>query len=301
MRFAAPNLGLQGVYEKMDKDWLSNFDLTGTLESLTGMLSTWGLRVLGAIGVLIVGLWVARMVSKGVRRGLERANFDETLVPFFGSLAYYAIATFVGIAVLGLFGIPTTSFVAALGAAGLAIGLALQGSLSNLAAGVMLLIFRPFKVGDYVEAAGVDGSVEEIGLFASSLATLDNTLITLPNAEIWGATIKNFTAKDKRRNDLEFGISYGDDINQARASIIAACKADPRVLSDPAPDVWVTGMGDSAVNLLVVPWCHPDDYWGLKFDLYQSVKEALEKGGSTIPFPQRDLHVIDMPDGRQAS
>lgn len=283
----------------MNQDWLTNFDLSGTLESLTSSLSTWGVRVIGAIGVLLVGLWVARMVQRAVRKGLERAKFDVTLVPFFASVAYYVVAAFVGIAVLGLFGIPTTSFVAVIGAAGLAIGLALQGSLSNLAAGVMLLIFRPFRVGDYVEAAGVDGSVEEIGLFASSLATLDNTLITLPNAEIWGTTIKNFTAKEKRRNDLEFGISYGDDINQARAAILSACRADSRVLADPAPEVWVTGMGDSSVDLLVVPWCHPDDYWALKFDLYQKVKEALEAGGSTIPFPQRDVHVIDTPGARQ--
>lgn len=284
----------------MDENILADFDLTKLLESLSGVVSTWGIRVVGAIAFLIVGLFVARMVRRGLRKGLGKTTLDATLVPFFASLAYWAIVSFVGIAVLGLFGIPTTSFIAALGAAGLAIGLALQGSLSNLAAGVMLLIFRPFKVGDYVEAAGVDGAVEEIGLFASALISLDNTLITLPNSEIWGATIKNFTAKDTRRNDLEFGIAYGDDINQARESILTAVRQDPRVLSDPAPDVWVTGMGDSAVNLLVVPWCHPDDYWGLKFDLYQKVKEALEAGGSTIPFPQRDLHLIDTPDAKQA-
>ena len=279
----------------MDADFWKNFDLASTLEQVTNLLSTWGVRVVGAILFLIVGLFVAGLVSRGMRRALERAKVDATLVPFFASLAYYAIVTFVGIAVLGLFGIPTTSFVAALGAAGLAIGLALQGSLSNLAAGVMLLIFRPFRVGDYVEAAGVEGTVEEIGLFASTLVTLDNTQIVLPNAEIWGATIKNFTAKDTRRNDLEFGISYGDDIEHARSSILEVLRADPRVLKDPAPEVWVTGMGDSAVDLLVVPWCHPDDYWALKFDLYQKVKEGLEAGGSSIPFPQRDLHVISTP------
>ncbi len=284
----------------MNEDWLSKFDLTSTLESLTGLLSTWGLRVVGAIVFLIVGLMVAGLIRRWTRKGLARTQLDETLVPFFASLAYYAVLTFVGIAVLGLFGIPTTSFVAALGAAGLAIGLALQGSLSNLAAGVMLLIFRPFRVGDYVEAAGVDGTVEEIGLFASTLVTLDNTQIVTPNSEIWGATIKNFTAKETRRNDLVFGISYGDDIDRARESILAACRADSRVLSDPAPEVWVTGMGESSVDLLVVPWCHPDDYWALKFDLYQKVKEALEAGGSTIPFPQRDLHLIDTPGAAQS-
>ena len=281
----------------MNSDALSNFDLTRTLESLTNVVSTWGIRVVGAIAFLIAGMVVARMVRRWLRRGLERTSVDSTLVPFFASLVYYAIVTFVAIGVLGLFGIPTTSFVATLGAAGLAIGLALQGSLSNLAAGVMLLIFRPFRVGDYVEAAGAEGSVEEIGLFASSLTTLDNTLVVLPNSAIWGATIKNYTAKDKRRNDLVFGISYGDDIDRARASILETVRSDSRVLSEPPPEVWVTGMGDSAVELLVAPWCHPDDYWSLRFDLYQQVKEGLEAGGSTIPFPQRDLHVVEMPGG----
>ena len=274
---------------------LEDFDLAGPIEAMTGLISTWGLRVVGAVLFLVVGLLVARVLERWTRRGLERTTLEETLVPFFASLVYYLVVTFVGIGVLGLFGIPTTSFVAVLGAAGLAIGLALQGSLSNLAAGVMLLIFRPFRLGDYVEAGGVDGTVEEIGLFASTLVTLDNTQIVLPNSAIWGTTIKNFTAKDKRRNDLVFGISYDDDIDAARESIVAACRADERVLSDPPPEVWVTGMGDSSVDLLVVPWCHPDDYWALKFDLYQKVKEALEAGGATIPFPQRDLHLIDAP------
>ena len=279
----------------MNENWLSNFDLTSTLESLSSLVSTWGIRVVGAIVFLIVGMMVAGFIRRATEKMLARTNVEATLVPFFASVAYYAILTFVGIATLGLFGIPTTSFIAALGAAGLAIGLALQGVLSNLAAGVMLLIFRPFRLGDYVEAAGVDGSVAEIGLFASTFLTLDNTQIVIPNSEIWGTTIKNFTAMDTRRNDLEFGISYGDDISHARETILATCRQDSRVLSEPAPDVWVTSMGDSSVNLLVVPWRHPDDYWGLKFDLYQKIEEALDAGGTTIPFPQRDLHVIDMP------
>ena len=283
----------------MNDDLLANFDLSKTLESLSSLLSTWGLRVVGAIVFLLVGLVVARVVQRWTRKGLEKTRLDETLVPFFASLAYYAVLTFVGIAVLGLFGIPTTSFVAVLGAAGLAIGLALQGSLSNLASGVMLLIFRPFRLGDYVEAGGVEGTVEEIGLFASSLATLDNTVIVLPNSTVWGSTIKNFTFKDARRNDLEFGISYSDDIDLARASILHVLKADPRVLANPEPQVWVTAMGESSVDLLVAPWCKPEDYWDVRFDLFQKVKEGLEAGGSTIPFPQRDLHVIEAP--KQAS
>ena len=274
---------------------MTDFDFESMLENLVEVLSTWGVRVIGAILVLIVGMVVARIVSGWVRRGLGRTALDATLVPFFGHIAYYTVVVFTLIAVLGLFGIPTTSFVAALGAAGLAIGLALQGSLSNLAAGVMLLIFRPFRLEDYVEANGVAGTVEEIGLFATTLTTFDNTVIVLPNASVWGTTIKNYTIKDVRRNDLHFGISYSDDINVARDSIRAVLDADDRVLKEPAPLIAVTNMGDSSVDLLIGAWCKPDDYWPLQFDLYQKIKEGLESGGSTIPFPQRDVHVIDVP------
>lgn len=271
---------------------LDSLNLSNVADDLMELLSTWGIQVIGAVVVLIVGLMVAGLLRRWSRRLLERTQLDATLVPFFASMVYYAVLTFVGIAVLGLFGIPTTSFVAVLGAAGLAVGLALQGSLSNFAAGVMLLVFRPFRVDDYVEAAGIEGTVREIGLFASTLDTLDNTRIVVPNSSVWGATIKNFTHNPARRNDLEFGISYGDDIDVARRVILETLRADSRVLADPAPDVWVTGMGDSSVDLLVVPWCKPDDYWGVRFDLYQKVKEALERGGCTIPFPQRDVHMI---------
>lgn len=274
---------------------LGEIDVASWGDTLVEVVSTWGLRVVGAVAVLFLGMIIARLVRRSVTRLAERTQLDATLIPFLANLAYYAVATFVVIAVLGLFGIPTTSFVAVLGAAGLAVGLALQGSLSNFAAGVMLLVFRPFRLGDYVEVAGVEGAVEEIGIFASSLNTLDNTHVVLPNASIWGATIKNFTKNPKRRNDLVFGISYSDDIDQARRAILAACDADPRVLKDPKPQVWVTAMGDSSVDLLVAPWCEPADYWDLRFDLYQKVKEALEAGGCVIPFPQRDVHLIREP------
>ncbi len=273
-------------------DVLESMNPQSVVEDLTELVSTWGIQVIGAVVVLIVGLMVAGLLRRWARRLLERTQLDATLIPFFASLVYYAVVTFVAIAVLGLFGIPTTSFVAVLGAAGLAVGLALQGSLSNFAAGVMLLVFRPFRVDDYVEAAGIEGTVREIGLFAATLDTLDNTRIVVPNSSVWGATIKNYTPNPSRRNVLEFGISYGDDIDLAKRLILETLRADDRVLADPAPDVWVTGMGDSSVDLLVVPWCTPEDYWGVRFDLYQKVKEALERGGCTIPFPQRDVHVI---------
>ena len=262
-----------------------------TSETTVDLVSSWGLSVLGALFVLIVGLFLARIVRSTVRRALARSSVDQTLVPFFSNLVYYALVAFVVIAVLGLFGIPTTSFVALLGAAGLAVGLALQGTLSNFAAGVMLLIFRPFKAGDYVEAGGAEGTVLELGVFASKLETLDRIRIILPNAAIWSGTIKNFTASPVRRNDVAVGISYGDDIGRARSVILGVLTEDARVLPDPAPEVVVAGLGDSSVDLLALPYCSPEDYWGLRFDLIQRIKEALDNAGVSIPFPQRDVHV----------
>lgn len=269
------------------------------LSAVSGLVSSWGLNVLGALAVLVVGLIVAKLARRLVARLLARAGTDASLVPFLSSLAYYALVAFVVIAVLGLFGIPTASFVAVLGAAGLAVGLALQGTLSNFAAGVMLLGFRPFKVGDYVEAGGCEGVVREIGVFASTLDTLDEVAVVLPNASIWGATIRNFTENPKRRNDMAVGISYGDDIERAKASIRRTLEADPRVMRDPAPLVVVSGLGDSSVDLLVAPYCTPDDYWDLRFDMLQKIKENLEADGCSIPFPQRDVHVY--PTNGQAA
>ncbi len=272
---------------------MENFDPATIIEQASALVSTWGLSVLGAVAVLIIGLFVAKLVRHWTRKALLRTKLDETLVPFLASLVYYGLVAFILIAVLGLFGIPTTSFIAVLGAAGLAVGLALQGTLSNFAAGVMLLAFRPFRKGDYVEAAGQEGIVKEIGVFASVLDTLDNVSIVLPNAAIWGTTIKNFTSNPLRRNDLIIGISYGDNIARAKEIIEGVLRSDPRVVNEPESLVAVSGLGDSSVDLLVAPWCAPADYWTLRFDLYEKIKTALEAGGCTIPFPQRDVHMID--------
>ncbi|UCF68963.1 MAG: mechanosensitive ion channel [Acidobacteriota bacterium] len=191
---------------------------------------------------------------------------------------------------LGLFGIPTTSFIAVLGAAGLAVGLALQGTLSYLAADVMLLVFRPFRVGDYVEIAGAEGSVDEVGVFTTSLDTLQNVHIVVPNSAVWGATIKSFTKNEVRRNDITIGISYGDDIGRAIGPIKRTLASDPRVLKGPEPLVAVSDLGESSVDILVGPDCTPGDYWALRFDLIRSIEENLEADGCTIPFPQRGVH-----------
>jgi small conductance mechanosensitive channel len=265
------------------------------MQAIASTASTWGLQVIGAIAVLIIGRFVAGALRKAVRRALERSKVDDTLVPFFASAVYYLAITVVVIAVLELFGIETTSMIAVVGAAGLAVGLAMQGTLANVASGVMILIFRPFRVGDFVEVAGVAGSVAEIGLFSATLNTPDNVRITVPNSAIYGETIKNYSANDTRRNDLVIGVSYGDNIPQAMEIVRNALAADARVLPEPAPVVAVAELGDSSVNLVVRPWCRKEDYWDLRFELFRKLKEDLEAGGCSIPFPQRDVHLHSSP------
>jgi small conductance mechanosensitive channel len=222
---------------------------------------------------------------------MESRRVDASLVPFVSNLVYYVLLAAVVIAVLGLFGIETTSLVAVLGTAGLAIGLALQGTLANFSSGVMLLLFRPFRVGDYIDAGGAAGTVEEIGVFSTTLNTPDNVKIIVPNSGIFGSTIKNFSANETRRNDLVLGISYDDDIAKAIAVVNAVLAKDSRVLSDPEPIVAVSELGDSSVNLVIRPWCLREDYWSLRFDLIKKFKEELEQGGCSIPYPQQDVHL----------
>jgi small conductance mechanosensitive channel len=262
------------------------------LDTTTTLVSTWGLQVIGAIAVLVIGRWVAGMLRRGATRGLERAGTDATLVPFLASMVYYLVLAVVLIAVLGLFGIETTSLVAVLATAGLAVGLALQGTLSNFSSGVMLLLFRPFRIGDFVDVSGVKGSVVEIGIFTTVLKTPDNVKIIVPNSSIYGSTITNYAAYDTRRNDLVIGVSYGDDLSEAEAAIRRVIEADDRVLGDPEPVIAVAELADSSVNFVVRPWCNASDYWALRFDLTRRIKEELEKSGCSIPFPQQDVHII---------
>jgi small conductance mechanosensitive channel len=262
------------------------------MEAGITLLSTYGLRVIGAIVLLIVGRMVAGFIRRAVRKGLERAEMDATLVPFLSKGVYYLVLAVVVIAVLQLFGVQTTSLVAVLGAAGLAVGLALQGTLSNFAAGVMLLIFRPFKVGDFVDTAGTAGSVEEIGIFSTTLKSPDNVKIVVPNSQVYGQTIKNFNGFETRRVDMVMGISYDDDIQRALDTITGIVTKDERVLADPAPLVAVSNLGDSSVDIVVRPWCKGSDYWALTFDLTRQLKEGLEAAGCSIPYPQRDVHLF---------
>jgi small conductance mechanosensitive channel len=261
------------------------------VQNVVTLVSTWGLQLAGALAVLIIGRFLCGIARKSIRRAMESRRVDPSLVPFVSNLVYFVLLAAVLIAVLGLFGIETTSLVAVLGTAGLAIGLALQGTLANFSSGVMLLLFRPFHVGDFVDAAGVAGTVVEIGVFSTIMNTPDNVKIIVPNSGIFGATIKNFSANDTRRNDIVLGISYDDDISNAIAVVNAVLSKDSRVLSDPEPVVAVSELADSSVNLVVRPWCRKEDYWGLRFDLTRRLKEELEQGGCSIPYPQHDVHL----------
>jgi small conductance mechanosensitive channel len=270
---------------------IQNVDVGTVVSTLTLLATTWGLKIVGAIAVLIVGRMIAGWVRRIVRKGLERAEVDSTLVLFMTKMVYYLLLTIVVIAVLGVFGVQTASLVAVLGAAGLAVGLALQGTLSNFAAGVMLLFFRPFRVGDYVDTGGTAGSVVEIGVFATTLKSPDNVKIVVPNSKVYGEIIKNFNGFDTRRIDLVIGISYDDDIGTAIDTVRSIVAADQRVLAEPEPTIAVSNLGDSSVDLVVRPWCTGADYWPLRFDLTRRIKEGLEAAGCSIPYPQTDVHL----------
>lgn len=269
----------------MNPEDLMNPETLATLVE-TGIAA--GTNVVLAAIILIIGLMIAGSVRKAIRSAVYKSErMDDTLGAFFGSLAYYGIMAMVVIAMLGTFGIPTTSFVATLGAASLAIGLALQGTLSNLAAGVMLILFRPYRLGDWVELAGTSGAVKEITLFTTVLATGDNKKIIVPNGKSWGDTITNYSANPTRRVDLVFSIDYGDDITKAQDVITQVLSGDARVHADPAVFTAVTAHGESSVDIVARAWCDTGDYWGVHFDAMKNVKEAFDKNSISIPYPHR--------------
>ena len=256
------------------------------------LLVTWGMKALGALAVVIMGRMVAGSLRKAMSRLMERTHTDLTLANFLSSLVYYLILVVAGVAALSMVGIQMASVLTILATAGLAVGLALQGTLSNVAAGVMLLIFRPFKIGDVIVAGGgPTGKVEAIGLFSTTLNTADNIHIVLPNSAIYGGTISNFSHHPNRRIDLVAGISYRDDIGLAIRTLQQILDEEPRVLKEPAYQVAVSELGDSSVNLVVRPWCASGDYWSVRFDLTRAIKERLEAAGCSIPYPQRDVHL----------
>jgi small conductance mechanosensitive channel len=261
------------------------------LDVLLPQLLAAGMNILVAVIILILGFWLAGRVQVWTMRALGRMpSMDEMLLKFFGTIARYLVLTFTILAVLAEFGVQTASLIAVLGAAGLAVGLALQGTLSNVAAGVMLLIFRPFREGHYVEAGGVAGTVKQLSLFTTELATPDNVQIIVPNSDVWGQPITNYTYHPQRRLDMTFGISYSDNIGKAMDIIRAELEADERCLAEPEPFIGVINLGDSSVDIVTRVWVNNAQYWPTKFDLTRRIKERFDENGVTIPFPVRTVY-----------
>lgn len=269
-------------------------DVNMVAEEVMAVISVYGLQVVGAIAILVVGWIASGWASKATGRALGRIrNIDETLARFFQSAVRYLVLVVTGVMVLSQFGVQMASLLVVLSTAGLAIGLALQGTLSNVAAGVMLLLFRPFKIGNFVQVAGHSGTVKAITLFVTELATPDNVHIVVPNAQVWGASVVNYSHHATRRVDIVVGIDYEDDIDKAMTTINELIAADERTHAEPAPVVAVTDLGDNSVNFTVRMWCAAADYWPLKFDMTKKIKEGLDAAGVTIPFPQRTVHLIN--------
>ena len=257
------------------------------------LLTVYGLKVLAALAILLVGRIVAGWGRRLTEKMLGRSRTDEIVIGFVGSIVYIGLMVFVVLAALGQLGIQTTSFIAILGAAGLAIGLALQGSLANFASGFLLIIFRPFKVGDFIEAAGVSGSVEAIQIFTTTLKTPDNKAVIVPNSAIYDGNITNYSAKETRRVDLLVGVSYDADLAQVKQILRDIAAKDERVLADPAPVIAVSELADNSVNLVMRMWGKTADYWGIYFDATEAVKLRLDEAGIGIPYPQRDVHLYE--------
>ena len=267
---------------------MNNIDMAQLWSDYGDAVLGFGAQAIGALIVLIIGLRVAGWLGRLVRTiSMKQESIDDTLGNFFGSMVRWAVTAAVFIAVLQVFGVPATSFVAILGALTLAIGLSLQGALGNIASGVMIMIFRPYKLGDYVEAAGAAGTVKDINLFQTVLATPDNVQIMVPNSQAIDGVIKNYSGYTTRRVDVTFGIDYGDDIDKAIGIIRSIVDADDRIMRDPEPFAKVVNLGDSSVDIATRNWVQASDYWDVKFDLTKQVKEAFDKQGISIPYPHQ--------------
>ncbi len=270
-----------------------NFDMKLIIEKVSTLGTEWGVKLIGAIVILIIGKIIVKILAGTIKKVMEKAKVDETLIGFLGTLINIALTTVLWLMVLGNLGIQTTSFIAILGAAGLAVGLALQGSLSNLGAGVLLIVFRPFKTGNFITGGGESGTVKEISIFTTTLVTPDNKLIIIPNSKMAGGNITNFSTMPTRRVDLVFGIGYGDDLKKAKDTLWKIVNEDERILKDPVSQVVVGELGDSSVNFKVRVWVNSADYWNVYFDTTEKVKLVFDEVGISIPFPQRDVHIYE--------
>jgi len=258
-------------------------------------LVPWSIRIVTALLIFVIGRWLARLLVKMARRLMQKSQVDAMLIDFIANIAYALLLVIVVLSALDQLGVKTTSALAILGAAGLAVGLSLQNSLSNFASGVMLIVFRPFKTGDYVEAGGTSGIVEAISLFTTRMRTGDNREVIVPNGQIYSGTITNYSARDTRRIDMLFSIGYEDDIKLAKTLIESALGQESRILADPAPAIMVMELGASSVDLAVRPWVNSADYWLVRSDLLESIKAAFDANGISIPYPQQDIHIKDAP------
>ncbi|MHC4097222.1 MAG: mechanosensitive ion channel family protein [Planctomycetota bacterium] len=264
-------------------------------------IAKYGLKVVGALVIFLLGKWLAGVVSRLVEKGLIKTHVEKTLAQFARHLTYIGVLIFVVIAALAAVNVETTQFAVVIGAAGLAIGLALQGSLANFASGFLMIIFRPFKVGDFIEAAGTKGIVMEIGIFNTIINTPDNIRVFIPNAKLTGDNIMNYTANGTRRIDLVVGVSYEDDLKKAKEVIEGVLAGDERVLEEPSPTVAVFELGDSSVNFVVRPWVNAAEYWDVYFDITTKIKLSLDQNGISIPYPQRDIHMKNNSSNQAAA
>lgn len=274
----------------LDKISLKQFDME-TLQQLCLLALPWVWKVLTAFLIFFIGKWISRKISRIFTKMMEKQGVDVTLIRFLEEIIYYALLVSVVLAAVSQLGVKTTSFFAILGAASLAVGLALKDSLANFSAGVMLILFRPFKVGDFIIVGGESGAVEYINVFNTVLNTADNQRKIIPNNNISNATITNVTANPRRRVDLVIGIGYGDDIRLAKATLEEVILADKRVLAEPALQIAVSELGDSAVNIVARPWVATGDYWAVLCDLTEKIKLTFDEKGISFPFPQQDVHI----------
>jgi len=261
------------------------------VEELSALAMTYGLKLIMAIVVYIIGKWAANLIAGSLEKGMAAKNVDSTVARFTRNIVYYALFAMVIVAALGQLGVQTASFVAIVGAAGLAIGFALQGSLANFAAGVLLILFRPFKAGDFIEAGGASGVVKEISIFSTILTTGDNKVVVIANNAVMGGNITNYSAMPTRRVDMVVGVGYGADLALVKKTLQELVDADERVLKDPAATIAVSELADSSVNLVFRPWVNSADYWGVFFDMNERIKLRFDELGIEIPFPQMDVHL----------
>lgn len=268
----------------MDK--LENFSIW-----VTDLVVTYGLKLIVAIATLVVGLWIIKLIRKTIARNMEKRQLDASLRGFLNSMLGILLKVMLFISVISMMGIPMTSFVAILGAAGLAVGLALSGTLQNFAGGVMILIFKPFRAGDFIEAQGYKGTVSGIQIFMTELKTPDNKTIIIPNGGLSTGSLVNYSAEENRRVDFTFGIAYGDDYDKAKELLLQLINKDERIFTDPEPFIVLGALADSSVNITVRVWAKASDYWGIFFDLNEKVYKEFDKNGLHIPFPQMDLHI----------